>query len=346
MTPTNSKTSRSARVVCLVLASAAFLTLLRSGLAQIKIKPLGQGQQSNSNKSSTSKDDDFGKAFKDIMAASVVEQERQLNAHGPQFPATYDSSKFSMTAFLKARLPIVIEYELEKGAEAKLGVVLLSIKNFEIFNHRLGGEIIGDGTIGPIRRDRIELPDRFGPELQPGLIGLDARVEIAGKKKTARFELHGLGIGEPPKASGPGPGVVELMPASNVADWFESLGGRPVDPISSIRITPVAFSPSQKERTNYSFVPTNTFGAWAADFYALSFTMKGGRETIKTKLVKRYEPGEQLTANETIEKQWDGLNTKGRPLRGIHSLVIRAWWSKANGAAAYVRPASQKITVQ
>ena len=50
-----------------------------------------------------------------------------------------------MTGFLKAHLPIVIEYEVEKGAEAKLGVVLLSIKNFEIFNHLLGGEKIGDG---------------------------------------------------------------------------------------------------------------------------------------------------------------------------------------------------------
>lgn len=345
MTPTNCKTPKTARVLCLVLASAALLILLHSGLSQIRI-PLGKGQQSNSNKSSASKDDDFGKVFKDIMAASVVEQERQLNAHGPQFPATYDSSKFSMTGFLKARLPILIEYELEKGAEAKLGIVLLSIKNFEIFNHRLEGEIIGDGPIGPIRRDRIELPDRFGPEFQPGLIGLQARVEIAGKKKEARFELHTLGLGEPPKAPGSGPEKANFMLTSSVADLFESIGGGQSNPISSISIAPVAFSPSQKERTNYSFVPTNTFGAWAADFRSLSSTIKDGRETIKTKLVKRYEPGEQLTANETIEKQWDGLNTKGRPSRGSHRLVIRAWWSKANGAAACVRTASQIITVQ
>lgn len=343
MTPTNRKTPKTARVVCLVLASALFLTLLRSGLSQIPI-PIGKGQQSNSNKSSASKDDDFGKVFKDIMAASVVEQERQLNAHGPQFPATYDSSKFSMTGFLKARLPIVIEYEVEKGAEAKLGVVLLSVKNFEIFNHRLGGEEIGDGAIGPIMRDRIELPDRFGSEFQPGLIGIQARVEIAGKKKPARFELHGVSLGEPFKASGARPD--DFMPASSVADLFESLGGGQSNFIDSIRITPVAFSTSQRERTNYSFVPTNTFGAWAADFRSLSSTIKDGRETIKTKLVKRYEPGEQLTANETIEKQWDGLNAKGRPSRGSHRLVIRAWWSKANGAAACVRTASQMITVQ
>lgn len=343
MTPTNCKTPKTARVVCLVLASAAFLTLLRSGLSQIPI-PHRKGQQSNSNKSSASKDDDFGKAFKDIMAASVVEQERQLNAHGPQFPATYDSSEFSMTGFLKARLPITIEYELEKGAEAKLGVVLLSVKNFEIFNHRLGGEIIGDGPIGPIMRDRLELPDRFGPEFQPGLIGLQARIENAGKKKNARFELHGLGLGEPFKASGAGP--ADFMLVSSVANLLESLGGGQSSFIDSIRITPAAFSTSQRERTNYSFVPTNTFGAWAADFRSLSSTIKDGRETITTKLVKRYEPGEQLTANETIEKQWDGLNTKGRPSRGSHRLVIRAWWSKANGAAACVRTASQLITVQ
>src|SRR5712691_4629004 len=63
MTPTNCKTPKTARVVCLVLASALFLTLLRSGLSQIPI-PIGKGQQSNSNKSSASKDDDFGKVFK------------------------------------------------------------------------------------------------------------------------------------------------------------------------------------------------------------------------------------------------------------------------------------------
>jgi hypothetical protein len=345
MTPTNCKTPKTARVVCLVVASAAFLTLLRGGLSQIPI-PLGKGQQSNSNKSSANKDDDFGKVFKGIMAASVVEQERQLNAHGPQFPATYDSSKFSMTGFLKARLPILIEYELEKGAEAKLGVVLLSVKNFEVFNHRLGGEVIGDGTIGPIMRDRIELPDRFGPEFQPGLIGLQARIEIAGKKKTARFELHGLSLGEPPKASEPRHAAADFMLASNFADWFESVGGGQSTSISTINIRPVAFRPSQNERTNYRFVPTNAFGAWAADFYSLRSTIQNGVETIKTTLVKRYEPGEQLTANETIERQWDGLNTKGRPSRGSHRLVIRAWWSKANGAAACVRTALQMITVQ
>src|SRR5437660_8758833 len=161
MIPTNRKTPKTARVVYLLLVSAAFLTLIRSSLAQIRI-PVGKGQQSNSNKSSASKDDDFGKMFKDIMAASVVEQERQLNAHGPQFPATYDSSKFSMTAFVKAGSPIEFVYEGENGGEFTLGVVLLSIKNFEVFKHRLGGEIISEGMIGPIRRDRIELPDRFG----------------------------------------------------------------------------------------------------------------------------------------------------------------------------------------
>lgn len=344
MTPT-SKTPRTVRVLCLVLASAAFLTLLRSGLSQIPI-PLGKGQQSNTNKSSASKDGDFGKVFKGIMAASVVEQERQLNAHGPQFPDTYDSSKFSMMCFVKADETFGIDYEAEKGAEVELSAVLLNVKNFEIFKHRLGGEIIGDGTIGPIRRDRIKLPDRFGPEFKPGLVGLQARVEIAGKKKAARFELHTLALGEPPKASGSGPEAADFVLASSVTNLFESLGGGQSNPISNISITPVAFSPSQKERTNYSFVPTNTFGAWAADFRSLSSTIKDGREKIVTKLVKIYEPGEQLTANETVQKQWDGLNTKGRPSRGRHRLTIRAWWSKANGAAACVRPASQLITVQ
>ena len=251
-----------------------------------------------------------------------------------------------MTAFVKAGWPIEFVYEGENGGEFTVGVVLLSIKNFEIFKHRLGGEIIGEGPIGPIRRDRIELPDRFGPEFQPGLIGLQARIEIAGKKKEARFELHALTLGVPPKASGPGPGAANFVLASNVANLFESLGGGQSSFIDSIRITPVAFSPSQREKTNYSFVPTNTFGAWAADFRSLSSKIKDGRETITTKLVKKYEPGEQLTANETIEKQWDGLDTKGRPSRGRHRLTIRAWWTKANGAAACVIPASQLITVK
>lgn len=78
MTPTNCKTPKTARIVCLLLVSAAFLTLIRSGLSQIPI-PIGGGQHSKSNKSSASKDDDFGKVFKDIMAGSVVAQARKLD---------------------------------------------------------------------------------------------------------------------------------------------------------------------------------------------------------------------------------------------------------------------------
>lgn len=357
MTPNDSGTSNTSLAVCFVLSICILLIGFASqGTSQIVILLPGQGQTSNSKASQSptpDSKDEFGKSIRQALATSRMEQERQLNEHGPRFPDSYDSSHFTMTAFLSTKSSIVVEYDTLEEAEIKLAVSTLSEKGFQYFVAGLKGTVIGPGTIGSVKRAVVELPAYFGVDPQPGVIGIRAQIATPKGKKDAPVELHGMGVG----VSNPFPPAGEegttFEPASYRAagraagDLIERLMVVQSNVLNIITVSPETISIKQNGKTDYSFVANTWFGEWAADFRSITTsTTKDGRQKFKTKWVKTYEPGEQLLANTATGANWDGLNFKGRPSIGRHKLVLRAWSSKANGGAACVRTSRQTITVQ
>lgn len=334
-------------VAGVLLSCFALLALALHGSAQID--PNGPQQPANvkASPSPTPSKLDFGQLFAAALVKSREEQEKELNERGPQFPRSWSSHHFSMTAFCKAGAPIVVEYELEDGAEASLAVSIFSLKGFDFFQHRLEGEVIGKGALSLVRRDVVHLPAHFGEELQPGAIAVHARIG----KKDARFKLHGLRIGSFAKtARATDPWRTTLgLPVSYFSgnnSLVDGIPGFQDDVISGIQVDPLTINIGERRMAEYSFTASQQFGTWAADFRSITVKSKNGREFETTKWVRTDQTNELLNADAPARGQWDGLNSRHRPSTGRHQLVIRAWWPKANGGAECIRIADEAITVK
>jgi hypothetical protein len=338
--------------VCVLVCGGLLLVLSLNGLAGGVVPgPNPTQSRGKASPSPTPSPNRFGDLLAKALAKSREEQEKTLDQHGPQFSGSFDSNHFSLTAFCKGGQLITVDYEVEDGAEATLGATTLSAKGFNTFEHHLEGTVVDQGELGLVKRDSFRLPDNFGSEPQPSILLVHAQI---GKQR-ARFKLHAMGVGVQPNLTKPPrrkkPPVTTSSSYQTVGysflDGFARVGvGLPQGVLGDITVLPDIINTGNKQAADYLFTVNADFQSWAADFRAITIKVKDGHETLKTKWVRTDQFNEALTQSSEVRKQWDGLNSKHRPSLGKHQLMIRAWWSKANGGAACVQVADQVITVQ
>jgi hypothetical protein len=287
-------------------------------------------------------------------------QEKELNEHGPQPPSSSSTGGFSMLAFIRAGWPLVVEYEIEEGATADLEIVTLNDRGFHHFKHRLEGIDIGTGaTISSdphnivtlrIRKDTVAVPAEFG-DLQPGTIGISARMQTPHGSRKARFKLHGLGVGvhtlhalERPRDRD----EAEPPAFSFLNSNFEMNFPAQASVLRDLDVTPEMINTKQGQRAAYRFVPAETFGQWAADFSTVTYKMEDGMEVTKTKRIQTKEFRSEISGGSEARGDWDGKNARGKFSKGPHLLAVRAWWSAASAGAgaSCFRNADKLITVQ
>jgi hypothetical protein len=274
------------------------------------------------------------------------QQERELNEHGPQPSSTSSTGSFSLMSFVRAGWPLVVEYELETGAEAQLEIVTLNDRGFHLFKHRLAGAEIGGGA----RRDIVTIPGEFG-ELQPGTIGFSARLKTPDGSRKAEFKLHGLGVGleklharERPAAS-----PQFDMPAFGFLKSSFPLTALPqTGVIQDLDVTPELINTAQGEKAKFRFVPAQNFEQWAADFRTVTHSVQDGMDVTKTKLINTKEFRSALSGGSEAYGDWDGKNFRGKLSKGPHQLAVRAWWSAASAGAgaSCFRNADKQIVVE
>jgi hypothetical protein len=302
--------------------------------------------------------DDKAKA---ILRKVREAQEKELNEHGPQPPSSSSTGGFSMLAFIRAGWPLVVEYEIEEGATADLEMLTFNDRGFHYFKHRLEGDDLGAGstitgsdpqnTVTLRRRkDTVAVPAEFG-DLQPGTIGISAKMNTPHGSRKARFKLRGLGVGvhnlhalEKPRDRD----EVESQSFNFRKTRFEMNFPTQGESLRDLDVTPEMIDTKQGQMAAYRFVPAETFGQWAADFSTVTYKMEDGIEVTKTKRIRTKEFRSEISGGSEARGDWDGKNSRGKFSKGPHLLAVRAWWSAASAGAgaSCFRNADKLITVQ
>jgi hypothetical protein len=266
-----------------------------------------------------------------------------LNEQGPQFPQTFDTSKFTITTFVKGGWPLVIEYELEKNSLAVMTLKAQTDRGPQNFVQNLSGE-------GGRRTEMLQIPERFGDKIVPGFIAIEAFTNLGGEKKHTDFQLYGIGLGvERVAFEAPEPLTGQVVPAAyslRLPDVFSSVKLFQSEVISGPTFDPDTINVGAGNKITYRFQPRDKFGMWAADFRAITKqTNSDGSVVRKTKWVRTDQFDEEIGPREVV-RDWDGKDRKGKISPGEYRLTIRAWWSAVKGGKSVVRLADKNILIK
>lgn len=128
---------------------------------------------------------------------------QELSRTGPQFPAEYDMSDFSIEALVKGNWSVSVEYELEPGSTASM---TFTAKDVEPFSQILSTQNVGpnqpsvSSTGGP-QKLTLQIPERFGKNPRAALISFRASPNDPNGQRPVNFQLISIGIGTQPLGS-------------------------------------------------------------------------------------------------------------------------------------------------
>lgn len=293
-----------------------------------------------------------------FLACNAAKQtkEQELFQTGMQFPAQYDSSEFSIIALVKQNWAVNLEYELAPGATA---TITFTVKDIEPFSQTLPARVIGPGPAnslpGESQISAFRLPERFGEKPQAALISLRA---IAGARGTpAGFHFYALGIGdrppqpastEQPDLQTDGMNAVQVKMAwPGVPPLYESRRGPASLPqavrIEKVNVTPDVIPIKQGGEFNYTFVSTDKFGAWRADYYKNIQEVRNGKTIQGTHRVRQVKFNELVIAGlnpvPPTSKKWE-IKKRGPVPRGDYKIQVTAHVA-ANGGSEAGKSASR-----
>lgn len=249
--------------------------------------------------------------------AANVRKRQELLEYGPQFPKRYDPSDFSFEALVGASWPMVIEYELERQGTA---VVTIQVMGADPFTQTLRGEGMGER-----RTARFTLLAYPGAVPLPALISLKATRD--GTRGTERAEFNFLGAGA-------GDDAVGALPKGTSGLEVAALGPLPPGVIGSAApqlSCAMKLCNSKLSLTNggyvYSFevVAGGRFYRWAAK---IETHLNRGKSGLTDSVKDLDGEVRRIGPNQTIERPWDGRNSKGRRVRpGRYWVFVMAWRS-------------------
>lgn len=212
---------------------------------------------------------------------------------GPLFPAVaFSMSDFSVQGIVKGKWPLVIEYELEADSTAE---VTISINNGELkFPVRLRT------TNGKTIQVTDHLPETFGQKPQLGEVSFKAFKNGPEPRRPANFFLYGLGFGD--KAVG-----------SMV--------------VNNLKFQPPGIHPKLKEKASYGFHSLSEFDFGSADFMRVTYP----DNVYHFEPVARKKLNDGIEYDETVTKDWDGKNDKGKVSLGRHQFRVQVWRTLQSG---------------
>lgn len=191
---------------------------------------------------------------------------------------------------------VAIHYELEEGSVAAVTITAEDVKQPFV----IPLTPTNDGPAELIR----ELPQEFGKKPRVGVLSFQAFKSGPGERKEARFFLHGLGVGL----------------RANV------VGSMVVD---QIQFRPGSIRPSLEQKAAYSFRSLSDFDTVSADFMLVTLAPDG---VVRPVRVKKQTFKHGVRRGETVAKEWDGKNSKGKISRGPHQLHVGVWRGLKRGA--------------
>jgi hypothetical protein len=126
-----------------------------------------------------------------------------LDKEGPQLPAVFSMSSFSVMGFVKGNWPVVFDYQLERDS---LLIVVIAPEGHEPIIYRLNGK-------AGHWQNRLAIPARVGENSVVAQYTLTSLDDGAGQLGPAHLHVHGIAAG--PKAVGSiGIDKVTFSPAS------------------------------------------------------------------------------------------------------------------------------------
>jgi hypothetical protein len=222
-------------------------------------------------------------------------------------------SNFSVKGFVKGGWPIVIEYQLEPESSAALTITIKDMKQPFVIQ------------LPPTKGERKEiirqLPEEFGRKPQVGVLSFQAFKVGAGQKQPASFFLYGLSVG----AVGAG----QKQPAHFFL-YGLGVGDKAVGPmvIDQLRFQPGSIRPNLKEKATYSFRSLSEFDTVSADFMLVTISPDN---VVRPQLVAQQMLKNGVGPGETVTKEWDGKNRKGKVSQGPHQFYVRVWRGLKSG---------------
>jgi len=225
---------------------------------------------------------------------------------GPVFPTVFSMNSFKVYGFVKGRWPIVIDYELEAASTAEVMIRTNIDKGSRVVRLQL------ESTNGQRRQLQTNLPKEFGEKPQVGELSFEAYKNGSGPRKPARFFLYGLGVGD------------------------KAVGSMVID---QLQFQPGSIHPRLKEKATYSFRCLADFNAASANFMLITLSPDG---VVRPQLVASEKLNHGVRRGDSVKKDWDGKDRKGRISRGPHQFHFRAWRS-LNSGADWVFAATQQV---
>lgn len=207
---------------------------------------------------------------------------------GPVIPAIFNMSNFTVQGLVQGKgWLIAIDYELEADSTAEVTITTRKAKQPFVIQ------------LSPAERKEVirELPEEFGDKPQLGELSFRAFKTGPGEKKLARFFLYGLAVGRK------GVAVGSIL-------------------IDQLRFQPGSIRPKLKEKASYSFRSLSDFDMAAVEF---SIVREAADGVIRPQRVATETIKSGVRRNESVAKDWDGKDSKGKISQGAHQFHVRVW---------------------
>ena len=226
---------------------------------------------------------------------------------GPVFAAAFSMSNFSVSGFVKDRWPIVIDYELEADSTAEVTIKVKDSKQPFVIHL--------ESTNDQRKVITSNLPEGFGKKPQVGEPSFAAFKTGPGQRQPTRFFLYGMGVGD------------------------KAVGSMVID---QLQFQPGSVRSKLKERARYSFRSTSDFDTVSADFMLV--TLSSG--VVHAQLAFREVLKNGVRRSESVARDWDGKNSKGKISQGPHQFRVRVWRGLKNGGDWAFASAKEVVRVE
>ncbi|HKI10656.1 MAG TPA: hypothetical protein VKA02_00985 [Candidatus Acidoferrum sp.] len=252
-------------------------------------------------------------------AGAAEARASQIDKKGPQEPAVFSMSSFTVMGFAKGNWPIVIDYLLEQDS---LLIVVIAPEGSEPIIYRLNGR---KGHW----QNRLSLPAQLGDKPLVAQYAIRALDDTVGQIGPSHLHVHGIAAG--PKAVG-------------------SIG------IDRVDFSPPAISTEQGQKARYLFHSISDFKNVEVDFIRLAmFNNQIIAARVGGKSVGGVSKNTQKDGDWDGKSDGGGQAAKSyspelqkwlRAPRGQHLVQVRGWWGAKDGGDWVTALSDDYVTVK
>lgn len=252
-------------------------------------------------------------------AGAAEARASQIDKKGPQEPAVFSMSAFTVMGFAKGNWPIVVDYLLEQDS---LLIFVIAPEGSEPIIYRLNGK---KGHW----QNRLSLPAQLGDQPIVAQYAIRALDDTAGQIGPSHLHVHGIAAG--PKAVG-------------------SIG------IDRVDFSPPAISTARGQKARYLFHSISDFKNVEVDFIRLALSngqiiaaRVGGKSVggVSKNTQKDGDwDGKSDGGGQAAKSYSPELQQWLRAPQGQHLVQVRGWWGAKDGGDWVTALSDDYVTVQ